>query len=93
MYLLRIRNIFDRMGTVEIVVSKDGAISTTGGLYMKKKFKAGQNFTMHVMSSVVLPKWTKLKLFIRSDADVYIQEGSTVALAYLGKYLLYILCQ
>ncbi|XP_065053803.1 uncharacterized protein LOC135682724 [Rhopilema esculentum] len=75
------------MGTVEIVVSKDGAISTTGGLYMKKKFQVGQNFTMHVMSSVVLPKWTKLKLFIRSDADVYIQEGSTVALAYLDSII------
>ena len=74
-----------RIGTVEVVVSKDGIVSKSSALYTKRTFTTGLNFTLHIMSSVIITKWTKLHLMIKSDTDLLIQKGSTVSLVFLGK--------
>jgi len=75
------------IGTVEFVVSRDGDISTSSGLYAKKHIEAGQISTMNMISSVIIPKWTKLRLMIRSDVDIYIEEGSTLSLVYIDSII------
>ena len=74
-----------RIGTVEVVVSKDGIVSQSSALYTKRTFATGFNFTLHIMSSVIITKWTKLHLMIKSDTDLLIQQGSTVSLVFMGK--------
>ena len=75
------------------MVSKDGAISTSSGLYTKKQIETGEIATMSMISTVIIPKWTKLRLMIRSDVDLYIEGDSTLSLVYIGKKLLYLLKQ
>lgn len=86
-FLETLKILFSREGIVELVVSKDDGLSTSSGLYTKKFIETGQVSTVSMVSSVIIPKWTKLRLMIRSDIHVYIQEGSTLSLVYIGKHV------
>lgn len=81
--------IYFSMGIVEVIVSRDGILSISNGLYTKKVIQSGQTSTVSMISSAIIPKWTKLQVMIKSDINVYIEEGSTLSLVHLGKYFFY----
>eukprot|EP00794_Sanderia_malayensis_P003190 gene3190-3661_t len=74
-------------GTVEIGVSKNGMMSESSALYSKRVFDAEQNFTVHIISSVIIQKWTKIGLMIRASDDIVIHEGTTVSVVFVDSII------